>query len=362
MSNLEITKSFEENTLELFKKTEILPKNTNLHLLTLHNISEKELLNLHEKSKKSKVHVLVFCFECMWFDPEHNISKQLLLFSDLLKKYYIFNCNFYFTSFWSNQIVETFKYLNTNFYDWTFYNFDIDFPYSYKFQTLKNVDIANQELFLENCKMKFSHLNFTHKMHRKLFSKFLLKENLTKNNLVSINFPRDNSKFFTNSIIDTQTKDNWFYNKNLLELWKEVELTYQKHPYIPDNFDSPYLECLHYSAINIVSESVFDYPFQLFTEKIISSLLSKRPFILIGPHNSLKYLKDKGFKTFDTIFDESYDQVSDPNKRLETIMQLVLNLNKKTQDELNEMVYAIKDTLMHNYKLMLNKFRVFTNV
>ena len=165
-----------------------------------------------------------------------------------------------------------------------------------------------------------------------------------------------------NNLIPINVVDDWFYNKNLLNLYKDVELVYKKHPNIDDNIDSPYVECFHNSAINIISESVFNYPFQYFTEKTISSLLSKRPFILIGPHNSLEYLKNSGYKTFDTIFDESYDQISDPNIRLETIMQLVLDLNKKTQDELNEMVYGIKDILIHNYKLMLNKFRVFTNV
>ena len=362
------TVHLQNHIYKIFKKN--LPHisfTENIHVLVLSNLYEENLVELREKTKKSKVTVLVISCETMTFSLDSSISQELVKFTDLLKKFGIFNCDFYITSCFTNQNIKTIKSLNKNFYDWKFYDFYIDYPCNVNFELLKVLDYNNVDLFLEKSVMKFSHLNFTHRMHRKLFSKFIIKENLLENNLVAINPPRTYSTTSLdltkkNNLIPINVVDDWFYNKNLLNLYKDVELVYKKHPNIDDNIDSPYVECFHNSAINIISESVFNYPFQYFTEKTISSLLSKRPFILIGPHNSLEYLKNSGYKTFDTIFDESYDQISDPNIRLETIMQLVLDLNKKTQDELNEMVYGIKDILIHNYKLMLNKFRVFTNV
>ena len=83
---------------------------------------------------------------------------------------------------------------------------------------------------------------------------------------------------------------------------------------------------------------------------------------MIGPCGNLQHLRDRGFKTFHTIIDESYDRIEDPNKRLQAIMQLVLEINKKSQKELNDMVYEVKDTLIHNYSLILKKIMNFTNI
>ena len=83
---------------------------------------------------------------------------------------------------------------------------------------------------------------------------------------------------------------------------------------------------------------------------------------MIGPCGNLQYLRDSGFKTFHTIIDESYDNIEDPNKRLEAIMQLVLELNKKSQQELNNMVYSVKDLLIHNCSLIVGNIRNFTNI
>jgi hypothetical protein len=355
--------------LNIFKKTYNISPQEEISVVTLTHLREKDFITLRDKSKKAKLSVLVFLFDVFYFEPESKISKQLLQFADLLKYYGIFNCNFFISSNFTNHNEETIKYLNKNFYDWKFFDFHIDFPFCYHYQKLETLDPVDSNLYLENSTMKFSHLNFTQRMHRQLFSKFLIKENLVSSNLVAINNYND-SPFLnkkdskhkinqTDLLIGTETADDWFYNKNLLNLYKNVNLTYHKHKDITNNLNSPYLEFLSKSAIHIVSESVFNYPFQYFSEKIISSLLSKRPFILIGPSQSLKYLKQKGFQTFETLFDESYDAIDDPNQRLETIMKLVLKLNQKSQTELNDMVYSAKEILIHNYCLTLEKFKNF---
>ena len=79
-------------------------------------------------------------------------------------------------------------------------------------------------------------------------------------------------------------------------------------------------------------------------------------------YHSEPLYKDDNFKTFHTIINESYDVIQNPNERLEAIMQLVLDLNKKSQRELNDMVYAVKDILIHNRSLLLKKIIKFTNI
>ena len=357
--------------IKSLKKSKLALSYDTIHLLRLDELFAEDLLEIKKSTSGERICVLIFRREPHCFDPGNNISRQWLQFKDLLLKYEIFNCDFFITSFFTNENHNSIEYLNKNFYDWKFYNLDLDHLYHYNtdFKNLNNVN--NSNLFLDECTMKFSYLNFTHRMHRQLFSKFLIRENLVKDNLIAINPFRtqENQKQVKNFLktkekilIPLNQNDGWFYNKNLLDLWRDVPLEYIRHPAIDNNFDSTSLMFLNKASFNIVSETVFNYPFVNFTEKTIQALLSKRPFVMIGASGNLQYLRDNGFRTFHTMIDESYDKLNDPNERLEAIMQLVLELNKKSQQELNDMVYAVKDILIHNYSLMLKKITNFTNI
>lgn len=51
------------------------------------------------------------------------------------------------------------------------------------------------------------------------------------------------------------------------------------------------------------------------TEKTTKLLLAKRLFVMFAPMHTLKFLRELGFKTFDSIIDESYDNCNDPVER-----------------------------------------------
>tara|TARA_B110000211_G_C13992543_1_gene514668 strand:- start:60 stop:1175 length:1116 start_codon:yes stop_codon:yes gene_type:complete len=339
----------------------------NIYSLDLDNLFSDDLLQIKKDTNGERTGVLIYVAEPHYFNPGSTISRQWLQFKDLLLKYQIFNCDFFVTCFGTSAYDTSIDYLNKNFYDWKFYTIDIDYPF------FSNIVTGNplkdtSDLFLNECTMKFSYLSFTHRMHRQLFSKFLIKEELVRDNLVAINLSRNDVNEAENmlievkdTLIDVETTDGWFYNKNLLDLWRDVPLEYHRHPSIDDDVDATNLTFLNKAAFNITSETVFEHPYVHPTEKTTQALLSKRPFIMIGPCGSLQHLRDRGFKTFHSIINESYDKIEDPNKRLEAVMQLVLELNKKSQQELNDMVYAVKDTMIHNCSLMLEKIRNFTN-
>lgn len=52
------------------------------------------------------------------------------------------------------------------------------------------------------------------------------------------------------------------------------------------------------------------------SEKIFKPLAYYHPFVVAGSMNTLKYLKDQGFATYDTWFDESYDLIQNDRIRL----------------------------------------------
>jgi len=94
-------------------------------------------------------------------------------------------------------------------------------------------------------------------------------------------------------------------------------------------------DLLDYQAtdIEIVLETLFDDDRLHLTEKSLRPIALGQPFILAATHGSLEYLRSYGFKTFDHIWDESYDQCADPEKRLYKIADLAKQIAGWTPDE-----------------------------
>jgi hypothetical protein len=90
----------------------------------------------------------------------------------------------------------------------------------------------------------------------------------------------------------------------------------------------------HYSAdfdikdyeatdIEIVLETLFDDDRLHLTEKSLRPIACAQPFILVGTQGSLEYLSSYGFKTFSSLWDESYDLIEDPKERLNAVVDLM---------------------------------------
>ena len=90
----------------------------------------------------------------------------------------------------------------------------------------------------------------------------------------------------------------------------------------------------HYSAnfdvddynatdIEVVLETLFDDNRIHLTEKSLRPIALAQPFILATTAGSLEYLRSYGFKTFSSVWDESYDLVEDPAERLIQIAELM---------------------------------------
>jgi hypothetical protein len=75
--------------------------------------------------------------------------------------------------------------------------------------------------------------------------------------------------------------------------------------------------------IEVVLETLFDDARLHLTEKALRPIACGQPFIMVGPHGSLEYLRSYGFQTFETVWDESYDQEPDAQKRMEAVTDLM---------------------------------------
>lgn len=96
------------------------------------------------------------------------------------------------------------------------------------------------------------------------------------------------------------------------------------------------------TMFSIIAESNWYEPEIFFTEKTYSAFAYKHPFILLAPPYSLRKLHELGFKTFDGIIDESYDNETNHYLRLQKIVveikklcDLSLNNKFKVWEQLN---------------------------
>ena len=80
------------------------------------------------------------------------------------------------------------------------------------------------------------------------------------------------------------------------------------------------------SYFNLVLESDVNNDRFFMTEKTIKPLLIGQPFVIHGSQGFLQHLKNLGFCTFDTLWDESYDQEPDGVKRAKMIAELCIRL------------------------------------
>jgi hypothetical protein len=104
------------------------------------------------------------------------------------------------------------------------------------------------------------------------------------------------------------------------------------------------------SAVHIVAETLFDTEKIYLTEKVFKPMVMSQAFILFAPPGSLQYLKDYGFKTFDSCWDESYDCEIDSIKRMKQLLSLIDHLARLPQQEFQEIYQQALPIIEHNRK------------
>jgi hypothetical protein len=101
----------------------------------------------------------------------------------------------------------------------------------------------------------------------------------------------------------------------------------------------------------LVAETQANNEYSFFTEKIVKPIIARRLFVVVSGQYYLQNLRSLGFKTFNTVIDEGYDNEPDLATRVSQVLEQVLYLSQ--QDPVK--IYAdIDDILTHNHNLMMN--------
>ena len=104
------------------------------------------------------------------------------------------------------------------------------------------------------------------------------------------------------------------------------------------------------SLVSIVTETNFDLPELTLTEKSFKPVKHKHPFIIVGVPGALRAMRDMGFKTFSDFWDESYDQIGDPNTRMRRLVKLTEEIGNWNNDQIIDFKRRVKPILDHNYE------------
>ena len=114
---------------------------------------------------------------------------------------------------------------------------------------------------------------------------------------------------------------------------------------------------IHCALWNVVTETVFYDEKLHLTEKIFKPIVTRRPFILVAAAGNLAYLRSYGFKTFDRWIDESYDDETDHDIRIQKISDQLDRLCNMPWDELMTMYKEMQEVLEYNHQHFYGKFK-----
>jgi hypothetical protein len=142
------------------------------------------------------------------------------------------------------------------------------------------------------------------------------------------------------------------YRKQIVDFLREYKAMTLFDWYDTHNVDSNAsasinVDDANLSSIQLVAETVFDDKIYL-TEKIFKPMVMSQPFILYAAAGSLKFLRRYGFLTFDSVWDESYDDEIDSQSRMIKIQKLISDLAGLNSADFSKLYLKCLDIVEHN--------------
>jgi len=138
------------------------------------------------------------------------------------------------------------------------------------------------------------------------------------------------------------------FTKQILPICFEGETDHPMHSCWLSLFDES-AESLLY----LVTETVATGRRHHITEKTFKPIAMGMPFVIVGTQGSLEYLRSYGFRTFEGIWDESYDQEED-SVRIERIASLLRSLDELPPAAKQDLFEQTHKVIQHNWNHFYN--------
>jgi hypothetical protein len=180
-------------------------------------------------------------------------------------------------------------------------------------------------------KYDFLYLNKQSRTHRKKLFDALRKESLLDHSLISF--------------LDAPYKIK--LNSSYELPWVDAE-NYPRYGSDQDIHEPQFND----SAFNLVSETNDNNHDVFITEKLWKPIIAQQIFVVHGNFGYLKKLREMGFRTFNSVFDESYDTEQDPDRRIEKIVSLCRHLRTVDKSKIYRETESIRQ---YNYDKFFDK-------
>ena len=107
------------------------------------------------------------------------------------------------------------------------------------------------------------------------------------------------------------------------------------------------------SLLYLVTETVATGRRQHLTEKTFKPIALGMPFVIVGTKGSLEYLRSYGFRTFEGIWDESYD-IAEDDVRIKRIASLLRSLDELPVAAKQDLFGQAQEVIEHNWNHFYN--------
>lgn len=102
------------------------------------------------------------------------------------------------------------------------------------------------------------------------------------------------------------------------------------------------------AGVHLVAETLFETNKIQLTEKVFKPMVMNQPFIVWSAPGTLAYLREYGFKTFDHVWSEAYDQETDHSRRMQMLIDLVCDLAAMPADQYHSLYEKCLPVIEHN--------------
>ena len=224
----------------------------------------------------------------------------------------------------------------------------------------KKVDIQDEIEYKSKNLEKIKHflkINRTNRPERNIFMLFMNYYKLFDQSLIS--FPSFPDEYCPTGFEKYLTKENIedLKSKVPFDIDKTDASNHGDAGFGRGFFDADLpFQPIHYKN-SFISIVFCAFPFEDNTCHLHSSTFNPmycgHPILQFGPYQSLREMRERGFKTFGQWWDESYDDEPNHWKRFEKVMEVTMKLSKISTKELLEVYIDMKEVLQHNVDLIL---------
>jgi hypothetical protein len=224
-------------------------------------------------------------------------------------------------------------------------------------------DVFNTMLNSNRTKKKNVHfLNFNRvpKLHRMiLYGIFNTVDELKGKSITTLGGSPECPEDEYWKILNRMLPDDFNYNKQRIldfyEKYNSKNHAIYDEPDLENNKANVFNKEAHgRSFLNVISESLIDSTTIFFSEKTYKPILGCQPFIMCGNPHSLKNLKECGYMTFDKWWDESYDDEIDFIKRMEKIIDVLVEISKWDFEKCFQVTQEMESVLIHNFEKFIS--------